>query len=267
MQLKRARVSNSSSSAKFCYNVFLFLVLSFVVCIFVMYFYWMVRLDWLEKEKIREYASAEIELLRRKQQHDVLGAQSTAVVTMDNEDDAEEALLFLSAIDVAGLTQLLSTNSLPVNGSAVKANSKMLEALGRNKVISETQKKRLSKAFADFWMQPSAVKKYAYYGKSHLFVTPLDFKPSYYSSGDLYHRPLDGAHPELGILHGDWRVFHDSLILGKNGRDCLVYSFGIHREWNFDDHVAKYLNCEVHSFDPMVCCLNCCSCWFTTLIV
>lgn len=31
---------------------------------------------------------------------------------------------------------------------------------------------------------------------------------------------------------------------------CLVYSFGINDEWNFEDGVNKTYGCEIHSFDP-----------------
>jgi hypothetical protein len=31
---------------------------------------------------------------------------------------------------------------------------------------------------------------------------------------------------------------------------CLVYSFGIANEWDFEDNSAREMNCEVHAFDP-----------------
>ncbi|XP_042860562.1 methyltransferase-like protein 24, partial [Penaeus japonicus] len=33
--------------------------------------------------------------------------------------------------------------------------------------------------------------------------------------------------------------------------NCLVYSFGIARDWSFDDAMAQY-GCEVYSFDPTI---------------
>jgi len=34
--------------------------------------------------------------------------------------------------------------------------------------------------------------------------------------------------------------------------NCIVYSFGIGHNWNFDDAARKYI-CDMHSFDP---CIN-----------
>ena len=42
---------------------------------------------------------------------------------------------------------------------------------------------------------------------------------------------------------------HISESRREVGAPCLVYSFGIAMQWEFDDHMAS-LGCEVHSFDP-----------------
>jgi Methyltransferase domain len=33
-------------------------------------------------------------------------------------------------------------------------------------------------------------------------------------------------------------------------KDCLIYSFGIHNSWEWEEKVARLLHCEVHAFDP-----------------
>jgi Methyltransferase domain len=33
-------------------------------------------------------------------------------------------------------------------------------------------------------------------------------------------------------------------------KDCLVYSFGIHTSWEWEEKMARLLHCEVHAFDP-----------------
>ena len=41
------------------------------------------------------------------------------------------------------------------------------------------------------------------------------------------------------------------LLVRGGGDDCLVYSFGVRADWDFDEAAAA-LGCEVHSFDPTV---------------
>jgi hypothetical protein len=38
----------------------------------------------------------------------------------------------------------------------------------------------------------------------------------------------------------------------KQQDGCLVYSFGIHDSWEWEEKVAKQFGCEVHAFDPTV---------------
>jgi hypothetical protein len=39
---------------------------------------------------------------------------------------------------------------------------------------------------------------------------------------------------------------------GGGGSPCLVYSFGIHLSWEWEESVARLFGCEVHAFDPTV---------------
>jgi hypothetical protein len=36
----------------------------------------------------------------------------------------------------------------------------------------------------------------------------------------------------------------------QQAKDCLVYSFGIHDSWEWEEKIARLLHCEVHAFDP-----------------
>ncbi|PVD23467.1 hypothetical protein C0Q70_16739 [Pomacea canaliculata] len=47
---------------------------------------------------------------------------------------------------------------------------------------------------------------------------------------------------------GGWDVCDD--IEHRPQSPCLVYSFGINRDFSFDDAVSAKYGCEVHSFDP-----------------
>eukprot|EP01084_Bolivina_argentea_P302770 522653_1 len=49
------------------------------------------------------------------------------------------------------------------------------------------------------------------------------------------------------ISYREWNVCVDHLILDN----CLVYSIGVDRDWNFDAMMGQ-LGCEVHSFDPTI---------------
>lgn len=49
-------------------------------------------------------------------------------------------------------------------------------------------------------------------------------------------------------LDGQKAVCLDSRAAPRAGK-CLVYSFGIHNEWSFDDAMEQY-GCEVFAFDP-----------------
>ncbi|XP_067666726.1 uncharacterized protein [Haliotis asinina] len=48
-------------------------------------------------------------------------------------------------------------------------------------------------------------------------------------------------------MRGSWRICNDNNFEVKP--PCLVYSFGIWKDWSFDDAMGA-LGCEVHSFDP-----------------
>lgn len=72
---------------------------------------------------------------------------------------------------------------------------------------------------------------------------------------ELYHRYLSNIQApckqqiHLGnIYDGGYDVCQDPKYAPPT--DCLVYSFGILRDFTFDDGVRQSLGCEVHSFDP-----------------
>ncbi|XP_060082392.1 probable methyltransferase-like protein 24 [Ylistrum balloti] len=50
------------------------------------------------------------------------------------------------------------------------------------------------------------------------------------------------------ITDGGWDICVEPKYLPRN--KCLVYSFGIANDFSFDDDIARFYNCEVHSFDP-----------------
>ncbi|XP_046546444.1 uncharacterized protein LOC124256498 isoform X2 [Haliotis rubra] len=50
-------------------------------------------------------------------------------------------------------------------------------------------------------------------------------------------------------MRGSWRICNDNNFEVKP--PCLVYSFGIWKDWSFDDAMGA-LGCEVHSFDPSI---------------
>ncbi|XP_043210138.1 uncharacterized protein LOC122375048 [Amphibalanus amphitrite] len=57
---------------------------------------------------------------------------------------------------------------------------------------------------------------------------------------------------ETRLLEGDRPVCLDpEFSIGDAGTPCVVYSFGINRDWSFDDAMARF-GCEVHSFDPSI---------------
>ncbi|XP_071091549.1 probable methyltransferase-like protein 24 isoform X1 [Haliotis cracherodii] len=48
---------------------------------------------------------------------------------------------------------------------------------------------------------------------------------------------------------GNWYMCQDKPF--TIAKPCLVYSFGIYRNWDFDNHMRS-MGCEVHSFDPSI---------------
>ncbi|XP_013384145.1 methyltransferase-like protein 24 [Lingula anatina] len=63
---------------------------------------------------------------------------------------------------------------------------------------------------------------------------------------DCRNRIRAGGDPE-----GGWEVCLDPPYDMKKDA-CLVYSFGIARDWTFDDYMGDVFHCEVHSFDPSI---------------
>ncbi|XP_076437889.1 putative methyltransferase-like protein 24 [Babylonia areolata] len=70
-----------------------------------------------------------------------------------------------------------------------------------------------------------------------------------------YHSYLDNinflCHRKLRmgrVADGGWDMCDDYEY--RPVQPCIVYSFGIHNDFSFDDDVAKLYGCHVHSFDP-----------------
>jgi Methyltransferase domain len=43
---------------------------------------------------------------------------------------------------------------------------------------------------------------------------------------------------------------HSLCVEDVQQKNCLVYSFGIHTSWEWEEKMARLLHCEVHAFDP-----------------
>lgn len=72
----------------------------------------------------------------------------------------------------------------------------------------------------------------------------------------LYHRYIENIQymckrkVRLGLIEdGGWDICDEERFRPKTD-SCLVYSFGINNDFSFDEAVAKYYGCDVHSFDP-----------------
>lgn len=72
---------------------------------------------------------------------------------------------------------------------------------------------------------------------------------------ELFHRYLENiqvhckSQMRMGsVVDGGYHVCMDPSVSPSN--DCLAYSFGIRRDFSFDDQLSKWLGCEVHCFDP-----------------
>lgn len=182
----------------------------------------------------------------------------------------EEAKMFLAAIDLVGILAVLQTDEAEVNRrletrSVFDRVKTILASLNRRETLPEEEKTRIKAALASHW---SPGGRHAYFGKSQLFVHRDRFQPrmTWDETGDAIHHSPDPtmaslpaeAKKEVGKIHGDWRVLRDFEIYTSTAAvaaatpRCLVYSFGIHREWQFDDFTSQFLRCETHSFDPMV---------------
>lgn len=194
----------------------------------------------------------------------------------DSSPEEKEAKAFLSAIDISGILAVLQTDEAEVNRkletrTMLSRVPSIFASLGRPEKLPREESARIKTALASRWA-PSC--RHVYFGKSELFVHRDRFTPSMIWDTDgnaVHHSPdptlasLAGEKKgEIGRLHGDWRVLRDKELylaatstnseLGKkNGHHpCLIYSFGVHREWQFDDFTSTVLKCETHSFDPMV---------------
>lgn len=56
---------------------------------------------------------------------------------------------------------------------------------------------------------------------------------------------------ECGFLDGEKIVCMDNLYYDVKGGKCLIYSFGLADDWDFEVRMAK-LGCQVHAYDPNV---------------
>ena len=72
---------------------------------------------------------------------------------------------------------------------------------------------------------------------------------------EMYHRYIQNVQIRcrrqihLGReLDGGYHICEDAEVAPV--RPCLVYSFGIRKDFSFDDDISKTFGCEVHSFDP-----------------
>eukprot|EP00096_Caligus_rogercresseyi_P005471 TRINITY_DN2098_c0_g1_i2.p1 TRINITY_DN2098_c0_g1~~TRINITY_DN2098_c0_g1_i2.p1 ORF type:complete len:234 (-),score=39.41 TRINITY_DN2098_c0_g1_i2:43-744(-) len=54
-----------------------------------------------------------------------------------------------------------------------------------------------------------------------------------------------------GSLDGSKFVCLDAFLPAVESGDCLVYSFGIGKDWSFEKSLSD-LGCEVHAFDPTI---------------
>ncbi|XP_055357236.1 uncharacterized protein LOC129602254 isoform X2 [Paramacrobiotus metropolitanus] len=62
---------------------------------------------------------------------------------------------------------------------------------------------------------------------------------------------IGGTWEEFGFIDGQWTVCLDPLEKSMASGSCLVYSFGVGKDWSFDDAMHA-LGCRVYSFDPSI---------------
>ncbi len=60
---------------------------------------------------------------------------------------------------------------------------------------------------------------------------------------------IGGQGKSFGFVDGQYALCLDRLP--RDMTDCLVYSFGVSKDWSFDDAMHG-AGCEVHSFDPSI---------------
>jgi hypothetical protein len=117
------------------------------------------------------------------------------------------------------------------------------------------------------------VSMYSSYSKDNLPLSPLnDAQKLRYTSAlaTMACFVTPGCFPAAQCRHGEPKKFQrrkkweeqsfcvDDLVRdnneNKNNVDdgCLVYSFGIHESWEWEEKVARFFPCEVHAFDPSV---------------
>ena len=56
---------------------------------------------------------------------------------------------------------------------------------------------------------------------------------------------------KCGSLDGQKEVCMDGLMEEVDAGRCLVYSFGVAKDWSFEDAMAM-LGCRVRAFDPSI---------------
>ncbi|CAG2226937.1 unnamed protein product [Mytilus edulis] len=90
--------------------------------------------------------------------------------------------------------------------------------------------------------------------KDPLRKTPMHSPPPLEVGVSVYLTSLQTHCTEVlrigDMTDGGWNVCHVKPY--RPPFPCLVYSFGINKDFSFDDLIVKTYGCDVHSFDPSI---------------